>query len=121
MVIHQYVKVLYQKDYKILKVRKLYKGINQYGNTLKIQLEGCYVMGISFKTFAVHLYFNCCIVNYKPDAVRIGTAKALEFIFILYQPLNCIFNVFPHYLMPNLFSWFFHFQSLFPFYEIANF
>ena len=46
-------------------------------------------------------YSDCCIINYKLDAVRIGLANALEFILILQQPLSWIFNLFPFYPFPN--------------------
>ena len=49
-------------------------------------------------------YADCYNVNYKPDAVRIGTANALEFISILWQQLSCVFNLFPYYLIPTLFA-----------------
>ena len=77
-------------------------------------------MEINSKAFAIPI-LTAITVNYKLDAVRIGIANALEFISILKQPLSCILNLFLYHLIPNLFAYFFHFRSLFPFLKLQIF
>ena len=74
------------------------------------------------KFYRICFPFSDCI-QFMVDniAVRIGIANALEFISILQQPLSCILNLFPYHLIPNLFAYFFHFQSLFLFFKKCKF
>ena len=80
-----------------------------YGNLFKIQLKGCYRMETNSKAFAIPI-LTAIIVNYKIDVVRIGVPNALEFVLILKQPFNYIFNLFLCHFIPNLLVYFLTFD-----------
>ena len=91
-------------------------GIKQYGNRLNIQLNGCYIYRMEISSKGIYYprpiltAILSTIKQMQSEQAGIANTSVRNYLHSIATLELYIFHLFPYYLIPNLFAYFFTFD-----------